>query len=257
MKHLLGERMGAERNLFPIGKRYWPLSEEERAAVLAFFDTKPAHDLMTALTKRPDDANVRVLDAAYWVKGCSSLGLWRCAAFVEVTDSRKHGSKSDAERSLALVDLKEATATQAPKAPRSTMPAHQGDRVVTGARVLAPGLGDRMIATTILRKEVFVRELLPQDLKFDLDVLGEEEALAIGGYLSGVVGAAHARQLDPAECAEWLVALRKVSARNLDAPEWLWSCVVELVGHHERAYLEHCREHALIGPLDELAHAPV
>jgi uncharacterized protein (DUF2252 family) len=27
----------------------------------------------------------------------------------------------------------------------------------------------------------------------------------------------------------------------LDAPSWLWSAVVELVGVHEAAYLDHCR----------------
>ena len=32
---------------------------------------------------------------------------------------------------------------------------------------------------------------------------------------------------------------------NLEAPNWLWSSVVDLLWIHERAYLEHCRRYAL------------
>lgn len=31
---------------------------------------------------------------------------------------------------------------------------------------------------------------------------------------------------------------------TLDAPNWLWLSVVELIGRHEVAYLEHCRKYA-------------
>ncbi len=63
----------------------------------AYFETEPARKLVTALARRPDDAEVKLLDAAYWVKGCSSLGLWRCAAVVQVGK----GSKDDAGRHCA------------------------------------------------------------------------------------------------------------------------------------------------------------
>jgi uncharacterized protein (DUF2252 family) len=33
--------------------------------------------------------------------------------------------------------------------------------------------------------------------------------------------------------------------KNIDAPNWLWQALVELVGVHEQAYLEHCRRYAL------------
>ena len=35
------------------------------------------------------------------------------------------------------------------------------------------------------------------------------------------------------------------STGSIDAPTWLWSSVVDLIGIHERAYLEHCRRYAL------------
>ncbi len=247
-KQLFEERLGRNERVIPIGKRYWPLSDDEHSAVSAFFETEPARKLVTALTGRPDDAPVRLVDAAYWVKGCSSLGLWRCAAVVQV------GAAKDASAgSLALMDIKEARPSHAPRAPRARLPKHQGERVVTGARKLAPSLGDRMLPADIAGKQVFVRELLPQDMKFDLDALGDEEALAIGGYLAAVVAVAHSRQMEPGECADWLVEFRRTHAKHLTAPAWLWSSVVDLVALHEGAYLEHCREHALRPPVSEVA----
>jgi hypothetical protein len=32
---------------------------------------------------------------------------------------------------------------------------------------------------------------------------------------------------------------------DLDAPFWLWTSIVDLVGAHEKAYLDHCRRFAL------------
>jgi uncharacterized protein (DUF2252 family) len=60
----------------------------------------------------------------------------------------------------------------------------------------------------------------------------------------GVVGKAHARQLDKAERQAWTKELERRRSKSLDAPNWLWSSVVELIGRHEVAYLEHCRKYA-------------
>ena len=49
------------------------------------------------------------------------------------------------------------------------MPRDNGKRVVEGARFLSPGLGNRMIATRVLDHGFFIRELLPQDMKLELD----------------------------------------------------------------------------------------
>jgi uncharacterized protein (DUF2252 family) len=38
--------------------------------------------------------------------------------------------------------------------------------------------------------------------------------------------------------------LERHRSKTLDAPGWLWSSVVALIGSHEVAYLEHCRKYA-------------
>jgi uncharacterized protein (DUF2252 family) len=38
--------------------------------------------------------------------------------------------------------------------------------------------------------------------------------------------------------------LERNRTSTLEAPSWLWSSVVSLIGNHEMAYLEHCRRYA-------------
>ncbi|RYE92282.1 MAG: DUF2252 domain-containing protein [Myxococcales bacterium] len=237
-KHLLAERLGKGSEAIPMGRRFWPLTGEERAAV----ERLVASGEVTgrALGLPDDDATVEVVDAAYWVKGCSSLGLWRVAALVRLGEGRGRPS-------LALLDIKEGRQALAPHTVGAPMPAHQGERIVDGARALSPALGERMAPATALGRSLFVRELLPQDLKFELQTLGEAEAIETAHYLATIVALAHARQLTPDECGAWLGDFRRGNARNLHAPAWLWAAVVDLVALHEGAYLEHCREHALDG----------
>jgi hypothetical protein len=52
--------------------------------------------------------------------------------------------------------------------------AHPASRVLAGAKKIAPALGARMAASQLLDRSVFVRELLPQDLKVELDQLSVE-----------------------------------------------------------------------------------
>jgi uncharacterized protein (DUF2252 family) len=63
-------------------------------------------------------------------------------------------------------------------------------------------------------------------------------------FLAGVVGKAHARQMDSPTRERWSKELARHRSRTLDAPSWLWSSVVSLIGSHETAYLEHCRRYA-------------
>jgi uncharacterized protein (DUF2252 family) len=63
-------------------------------------------------------------------------------------------------------------------------------------------------------------------------------------YLTGVVGAAHSRQMTPAARKQWRATLGRDRSNRLDAPSWLWSSVVDLISNHEVAYLEHCRTYA-------------
>jgi uncharacterized protein (DUF2252 family) len=180
----------------------------------------------------------RLVDAAYWMKGCSSLGKPRYAAIVAV--------RGDAEREdYALIDLKEAVPSLAPAARGAKMPEDPAERVVAGARALSPHLGERMIATSILDHAMVMRELMPQDLKIEIAQFTHGEAVRAAGYLAWVVGHAHARQLSAAARAEWRRELLDKEDEDLDAPSWLWRSVVDLAGAHEAAYLDHCRLFAL------------
>jgi uncharacterized protein (DUF2252 family) len=119
------------------------------------------------------------------MKGCSSLGRLRFAIVVGVGKSGK--------RSLCLMDVKEATEPAAPHYSSSKIPKNNALRVVEGARHLSPSLGERMLATQFLGRSVFLRELLPQDLKLEIDRLTREEAMKVARYLAGVVGEPHSQ----------------------------------------------------------------
>ena len=238
-RHLHRERVGKKAR-FPLGDRFLPLDAAEREDVDRFLDRERVRQLVTALDCRDDNAEIRVLDAAYWVKGCSSLGLWRCAALIHVVG---HGENSGG---YSLLDIKEAVEPFAPAAAGGQLvPAHPGERVVNGALALSPALGKRMLSGTVAGHAVFVRELMPQDLKIELEMFDDVEARATARALARVVGTAHARQMKDPEKRSWRELLQNASGRWLEAPSWLWSSVVELVGFHERAYLEHCRRVAL------------
>jgi uncharacterized protein (DUF2252 family) len=125
------------------------------------------------------------------------------------------------------------------------MPRDHAERVVAGACALAPNLGERMLATHLLGKPVVLRELMPQDLKLEVDQFSRGEATRAARYLAYVVGKAHARQMDAKTRAEWRRILHLQRGKGLDAPSWLWRGIVDLTASHEAGYLEHCRRHAL------------
>jgi uncharacterized protein (DUF2252 family) len=236
-KSLAADRIGGGDPTIPLGKRFWPLSARERQALEEICASEAMRKLATALKGRPDDARVKLMDAAFWVKGCSSLGKLRYAAILRVGDDKK--------RSYCIVDFKEADSTSAPAASGETMPRDPAERVVAGARHLSPHLGSRMIAAKLDGCSVFARELRPQDLKLELDVLPAGEAADVAFYLGAIVGKAHSRQMSHKVRATWLKTLKSQSTRVLDAPSWLWSGVVDLLAEHERGYLNHCRRYAL------------
>lgn len=234
-KQLAEDRIEDTTPTIPLGKRFWPLTKEEKAEIKRIFSTEPARRLVTSLRSRDDDAKVEVLDAAYWMKGCSSLGKLRYAVLLQMG-----GAKGE----LCLVDIKEAVTPAAPYAAKAKMPKNNAERVVTGARHLSPYLGQRMIASNFDKKAVFLRELLPQDLQLDIEQLMPDETMRVAYYLAMVVGKAHARQMDEATRKTWKMQLNQRRSKTLDAPSWLWSSVVDLLVSHEQAYLEHCRRYA-------------
>ncbi len=150
----------------------------------------------------------RILDAAYWVKGCSSLGLLRCAVLV------RDGKKGR----IALLDVKEAIAATAPSAHSARTPHDCAKRVVTGAKSLSPNLGDRMVASHVLDKAVFVREIAPQDMKIEIDRMSGGEIQAMARCLGGVVG--HARSTNGIE------GMASLGPRTANCPQEKAGCTV-------------------------------
>ena len=238
-KHLARERLRDLKPNIPRGERFWPLTAKEKRSINELFAEESVRRLVASLKSRKDDSKIEVLDAAYWMKGCSSLGRLRFAALLGVGKGKKK------EDDFCLIDIKEAAPAAAPHAPRVKMPTDNAERVVQGARSLSPALGERMLPAKLLGRSVFLRELMPQDLKLEIDQLTREEAVSAARYLASVVGRAHARQMDSSTRREFRASLRVRRSKRLDAPPWLWSSVVELAAAHEAAYLEHCRAFAL------------
>ncbi len=91
--------------------------------------------LVTLLRSRKDNARIDLLDAAYWVKGCSSLGLLRYAVLL--------GIDQDSPKSIdfCLMDIKEGVVAAAPHSPNATMPQINGERVVKAHATCRPFLG--------------------------------------------------------------------------------------------------------------------
>jgi uncharacterized protein (DUF2252 family) len=197
--------------------------------------------LATILRGDKDDAEVEVLDAAYWVKGCSSLGRLRYAVLLDIDGAAVEGDD------LCLIDIKEAAQAAAPRYAGARMPRDNAERVVEGARHLSPPLGERMRAARLGDRAVVIRELLPQDMKLTIEQLTRDEAVRAARFLALVVGKAHARQMDAAQRKAWLGELRRNRSKTLDAPGWLWSSIVELVSSHAAGYLEHCRRYLIDG----------
>ncbi|TPM95045.1 DUF2252 domain-containing protein [Mesorhizobium sp. B2-1-3A] len=231
--NLATERFEGSDGALPRNRRFWPLHRGERGKVLSF-----CHNLnMLALT--PDTAHHgkatwKVVDAAYWIKGCSSLGHLRVAALLRGKHHR-----------MALLDVKEATAAAAPAAPHTSMPKNHAERVIAGAKAISPNLGDRMACGLLDGKPVFVRAISPQDMKLEIDSLTGEQTQTIAHHLGAIVGLSHRQQMEDAAWQSWTKDLRRTADAKADAPTWLWASVVDLLASHELAYLDHCRRFAL------------
>jgi uncharacterized protein (DUF2252 family) len=104
--HLATERIKDVRPHIPLGERFWALTAIERKEIATLF----ANDAVVAKVReakgRDDKTKVTVVDAAYWMKGCSSLGRLRYAVLLELRKKR--------DRDYCLIDLKEAAAQLRP-----------------------------------------------------------------------------------------------------------------------------------------------
>jgi uncharacterized protein (DUF2252 family) len=238
-RHLAEERIEDVRPRIPLGKCFWEVSKAENREIRRLFQSKDLTELITCLHDRNPKDQTEVADTAYWVKGCSSLGRLRYAVLVQIRD------RHEKNRRYCLIDIKEAGPTAAPRAFNARMPKDHALRVTEGARALSPYLGERMLAAHFLRRPVVVRELMPQDLKLELNRIDCQEAVGAAHFLAAVVGKAHGRQLTADARRSWKAELDRNRSKTLDAPSWLWKSVVDLVAIHEAAYLDHCRAYAL------------
>jgi uncharacterized protein (DUF2252 family) len=236
-KHLADDRIDGIKPIIPLGRRFWPLTPEEFRAIDLLIAQEQVRRLATALRSRDEDAEVRILDAAYWMKGCSSLGKLRYAVLVAIG--------ADEDERHCLMDIKEATPPVAPHSLIGDLLPNNAHRVVEGARHLSPFLGDRMMSAMLLEKPVFVREIMPQDLKIEIKQIAIDDAKQMAMFLAHIVGRAHARQLSTSDRKIWLAELQRNRSKSLDVPSWLWKSVVDLIAAHEAAYLNHCRRYAL------------
>jgi uncharacterized protein (DUF2252 family) len=232
--HLADERIEDVSPHIPLGTKFWALDEDERTRIKSLFADEKVANKINEFKGYEARSKLKVVDAAYWMKGCSSLGRLRYAVLLGVGKRNK--------RRYCLIDLKEATKAASPGS--GAPGGNDAERVVTGACNLSPNLGQRMLAVKLAGKSIVMRELMPQDLKFDLDILTQDEAVAAAHYLAAVIGKAHGRQMDKTTRIAWLYQLKKWHSKSSEAPNWLWSSVVALIAEHEVAYLEHCRKYA-------------
>ncbi|WP_449411700.1 DUF2252 family protein [Methylobacterium komagatae] len=232
-RHLSEERLRGKSARLPRGKRFLDLSPDEEAGFAALLDAPGFRTRVLGL--EPDgEETVGLIDAAYWIKGCSSLGKMRLAGLVRIS-----GAKDRAK--VALIDVKEGVPYLAPAASGVTIPEDHAQRVVEGARALSPALGERMIAAHVGETPVIVRELLPQDLKIVAEQFSKDEGVRVARSLAAVVGRAHGRQLSPEARHAWRSRV-EADGWHERAPHWLWSSVTDLMGLHQSGYLAHCRD---------------
>ena len=230
-KTLARENIGDARPIIPLGKKFWPISKKEKQAISTLHKNQDFATLATMLRSRSNKSRVEVIDSAFWVKGCSSLGNLRYAVLLGI----------DSE--YCLIDIKEAVKAIAPRTAGCAMPRDNARRVMLGAQALSPYLGERMSAIRFMDSAACMRELLPQDLKLEINRMTRTQATLSARYLGAVVGKAHARQMDNDTRSQWHKELLRNRDQKIDAPAWLWSSVVELTAIHEASYLDHCRSY--------------
>ena len=90
------------------------------------FESDSIRPTLTSLRDRAKDDTIELIDAAYWMKGCSSLGRLRYAALLRIG------------KGLCLVDVKEGAPAAAPTTSKVEMPRDNAMRVVTGPKHFRP-----------------------------------------------------------------------------------------------------------------------
>jgi uncharacterized protein (DUF2252 family) len=174
----------------------------ELAALVAREDIR----LMIACLRRRHSDPVKLMDAAYWVKGCSSLGRLRYALLVQVGHRRNAG--------LYLIDAKEAVKSAAPGVADKSMPKDNSLRVIAGAKALAPISATGWLRAALARLVWCCGNLRRMILKRSKPA-AFKEAASLAAYLGDVVGLAHGRQMDKQTCTAWRNELAIIRKRLL------------------------------------------
>ena len=78
-KDLARERLDGPEPTIPLGDRFWPLESDERAILEEVLAEPRVTALLLSLDHKDRDRSVKLVDAPYWMKGCSSIGLKRFA----------------------------------------------------------------------------------------------------------------------------------------------------------------------------------
>jgi uncharacterized protein (DUF2252 family) len=97
--HLAEERIEDVRPEIPMGKSFWPVTVTEWKEIRRIFKLSEVRDLITSLKGRDKNDEVEVVDAAYWMKGCSSLGRLRFAILLGIGEKKKNSE------GFCLIDL--------------------------------------------------------------------------------------------------------------------------------------------------------
>jgi uncharacterized protein (DUF2252 family) len=239
---LATEQIENAKPTIPLGKRLWRLSKSEKSEMKQLFSQQNVRRMVTVPRSRDDDDLIEVIDAAYWVKGCSSVGRLRYVVLLKI------GSKT---RELCLIDIKEAMQPVCPACHKNKIPKDYAVRVVTGAEHLSPALGNRMTAAKFQGRPVFIRELFPQDLKLEIKHFPTKEAVKVASFMGAVVGKAHSRQMDISARKAWRKKLMHESRALAPVPSWLWESILTLMPKHEEAYLKHCHKYIASTEIDQ------
>jgi uncharacterized protein (DUF2252 family) len=109
-QHLAEERLDTVKPVIPLGKRFWVLAPEERRAITQMVEDESVQRALASLRGLSKDEPADLLDAAYWMKGCSSLGRVRYAAILRIGKGQSSG--------FCLIDIKEGVAAAAPRTPK-------------------------------------------------------------------------------------------------------------------------------------------
>ena len=177
-RHLAEERIEDVRARDPAGREILEAGGNERDAIAALFQEEPIREMVTALNQRDDDAAIEVLGRGLLDEGLQLTGPPALCGAAAGRRGRQRRSST-----YALVDIKEA-AKSAAAARAERQDAAQQRRAGGGRRqrrhpISAGGCG----RPTAGRPPVFLRELMPQDLKLEIDQLTPDEAMP-GGALS-------------------------------------------------------------------------